>query len=227
MRDRTNAGLIHDCEALLEARDTLGGSATLNWSTDTRIWAWDGVIREGDPLRVTKLVLRDRNLDGTIPAALGKLSSLVVLNLHSNMLSGAIPDLRSLTGLEELYLANNELSGGIPESLGNMASVRELWLWGNQLQDTIPDLSGMTGLETLKLSDNMLDGGVPAGSDAASQRGVADHRQEPAGRHDSGPERPDEPEAPVGSTTTDLRALFRRGRSCPPTWTTSTCATTC
>ena len=164
VRDRTNAGLIHDCEALLDVRDTLAGSATLNWSTDTRIWAWDGVIREGDPLRVTKLVLRDRNLDGTIPAALGKLSSLVVLNLHSNMLSGAIPDLRSLTGLEELYLANNELSGGIPESLGNMASVRELWLWGNQLQGTIPDLSGMTGLETLKLADNMLDGGVPAGS---------------------------------------------------------------
>ena len=133
VRDRMNAGLIHDCEALLEARDTLAGSATLNWSTDTRIWAWDGVIREGDPLRVTKLVLRDRNLDGTIPAELGKLSSLVVLNLHSNMLSGAIPDLRSLIGLEELYLANNELSGGIPESLGSMASVRELWLWGNRL----------------------------------------------------------------------------------------------
>ena len=163
VRDRTNAGLIHDCEALLDVRDTLAGSATLNWSTDTRIWAWDGVIREGDPLRVTKLVLRDRDLDGTIPAELGKLSSLVVLNLHSNMLSGAIPDLRSLIGLEELYLANNELSGGIPESLGNMASVRELWLWGNQLQGTIPDLSGMTGLETLKLADNMLDGGVPAG----------------------------------------------------------------
>ena len=171
VRDRTNAGLIHDCEALLDVRDTLAGSATLNWSTDTRIWAWDGVIREGDPLRVTKLVLRDRNLDGTIPAALGKLSSLVVLNLHSNMLSGAIPDLSSLTSLEELYLANNELSGGIPESLGNMASVRQLWLWGNQLSGTIPDLSGMTGLETLKLADNMLDGGVPCRTDAASQRG--------------------------------------------------------
>ncbi len=164
VRDRTNAGLIHDCEALLNVRDTLAGSATLNWSTDTRIWAWDGVIREGDPLRVTKLVLRDRNLDGTIPAALGKLSSLVVLNLHSNMLSGAIPDLNSLTSLEELYLANNELSGGIPESLGSMASVRQLWLWGNQLSGTIPNLSGMTGLETLKLASNMLDGGVPDGS---------------------------------------------------------------
>ena len=163
VRDRTNAGLIHDCEALLDVRDTLAGSATLNWSADTRIWAWDGVIREGDPLRVTKLVLRDRNLDGTIPAALGKLSSLVVLNLHSNMLSGAIPDLSSLTSLEELYMANNELSGGIPESLGSMASVRQLWLWGNQLSGTIPDLSGMTGLETLKLASNMLDGGVPAG----------------------------------------------------------------
>lgn len=164
VRDKTNAGLIHDCEALLEARDTLAGSATLNWSTDTRIWAWDGVIREGDPLRVTKLILRDRNLDGTIPSALGKLSSLVVLNLHSNMLSGTIPDLDTLASLEELYLANNKLSGSIPESLGNMSSVRELWLWGNQLEGTIPDLSGMTGLETLKLANNMLDGGVPPGS---------------------------------------------------------------
>lgn len=161
VRDRTNSGLIHDCEALLEARDSLAGSATLNWSVDTRIWAWDGVIRQGDPLRVTKLNLRDRNLNGTIPAALGRLSSLVVLNLHSNMLSGSIPDISSMTSLEELYLANNELSGSIPESLGAMTNVRELWLWGNQLEGPIPDLSGMTGLTMLKLQDNRLTGGVP------------------------------------------------------------------
>ena len=162
VRDSTNAGLIFDCEALLEARDTLAGSATLNWSVDTRIWAWDGVILDGETLRVTELVLRDRNMDGTMPSALSKLTGLVVLNLHSNMLTGAIPDLSSLTALEELYLANNRLSGGIPESLGSMTSVRELWLWGNQLEGTIPDLNGMTGLETLKLSNNGLTGGIPA-----------------------------------------------------------------
>ena len=183
--DRTNSGLINDCEALLEARDVLAGSVTLNWAEDAPIWMWNGVSRDGGPLRVTRLDLRDENLSGTIPAALSRLSSLqrlllnrneltgsipaelgdldslVVLNLHSNMLSGAIPNLSGMTSLEDLYLSSNGLSGGIPESLGAMTSVKELWLWGNDLSGSIPDLSGMTSLKMLKLQSNGLSGGVP------------------------------------------------------------------
>ena len=182
VRDRTNAGLIHDCEALLEARDALAGNGTLNWSTDTRIWAWDGVVRQGDPLRVTKLVLRNRDLDGTIPSALGKLSGLTVLNLHSNMLSGTITDLSSLTKLEELYLANNQFSGGIPEWLGSMANVSDLWLWGNRLEGTIPDLGGMTSLKVLKLQSTGLTGEIPASlGDLASIRNLYLHKNRLSG----------------------------------------------
>ena len=55
--DAINAGLISDCEALLEGRDTLAGSASLNWATDTSISQWKGVTLRGTPLRVTRLNL--------------------------------------------------------------------------------------------------------------------------------------------------------------------------
>ena len=181
-----NPGLVSDCEALLAARDVLAVSATLNWSAETAISDWDGVTLRGTPARVRYLDLRDRGLGGSIPAELGRLSSLTylnlrrndlsgpipteldsltnlrVLNLHSNELSGTIPDLSSMTRLEQLYLANNSLNGGLPDWLGDMTDVKELWLWGNELEGPIPDLSGMTALDRLKLQDNQLTGGVPA-----------------------------------------------------------------
>ena len=47
-----NPGLVSDCSALLAARDTLAGSATLNWSADLAIEDWDGVTVRGLPRRV-------------------------------------------------------------------------------------------------------------------------------------------------------------------------------
>ena len=186
--DVTNPGLVSDCEVLLEARDTLAGSAMLNWSADTHIVDWAGVTVRGTPGRVGRLDLRSRGLDGSIPAVLGRLSSLTymnlrtndlngpipaelgdltnlrVLNLHSNRLTGPIPDLSELTGLEEMYLPNNMLIGPVPTWLNSMSEMRELWLWGNELSGTIPDLSGMTSLDKLKLAGNNLEGGVPGAS---------------------------------------------------------------
>ena len=49
-----NSGLVTDCINLLAAKDTLRGTATLNWSEDTAISDWDGVsvwrdLRAGSP----------------------------------------------------------------------------------------------------------------------------------------------------------------------------------
>ena len=193
----SNRGLVSDCEALLSARNTLEGRARLDWSESTPIEQWEGVSISGTPMRVTGLNLMDRGLSGTIPDALGRLSMLThlnlrsnpglngeipdalgnlrnlrLLNLHSNSHTGAVPDLRRITGLEELYLANNAngdkvagsgLTGEIPTWLNGMTNMRELWLWGNNLSGTIPNLSGMTSLQKLKLAGNDLTGGVPAG----------------------------------------------------------------
>ena len=44
----SNPGLLSDCGVLLAARDTLAGSATLNWSSDKPIGSWDGVSLGGN-----------------------------------------------------------------------------------------------------------------------------------------------------------------------------------
>ena len=99
--DRLNTGLVGDCNALLAARDTLRGTAALNWSPSTDIAGWDGITLGGSPKRVTKIKLQRRELTGSIPVALGRLELLEELWLYTNELTGAIPaemgDLSNLT----------------------------------------------------------------------------------------------------------------------------------
>ena len=59
-----NPGLVSDCEALLASRDTLAGTATLNWSADRPIAEWEGVVIEGVPEGVTRLVPFQSEYDG-------------------------------------------------------------------------------------------------------------------------------------------------------------------
>ena len=126
-----NPGLVSDCEALLAARDTLAGTATINWAAETPIAEWDGVRVDGTPARVTMLELPRRQLTGEIPTELGNLSNLTWLALSSNQLTGAIPtELGNLSNLERLYLSNNQLTGAIPQSLTGMA-VLELFYFHN------------------------------------------------------------------------------------------------
>ena len=74
-----------------------------------RINDWDGIqghatfpSLSGEPMRVTALHLQKGDLDGMIPDALGRLSALTYLNVHSNTpASGMVPGaLGMLTNLE-------------------------------------------------------------------------------------------------------------------------------
>ena len=76
--DATNTGLISDCEALLAARDTLAGTAALNWSADTPIADWTGVALGEASGRVTEILLVRMGLNGRIPKELGGLSNLTL-----------------------------------------------------------------------------------------------------------------------------------------------------
>ena len=129
-----NEGLVSDCEALLAARDTLAGSARLNWSVDTPITGWDGVTVGGEPQRVTELRLYDRQLTGKLTAELGNLSSLRHFGLSQNQLTGEIPSaLGSLSNLRYLNLSQNQLTGEMPTKLGNLSNLAELYLLNNTL----------------------------------------------------------------------------------------------
>ena len=128
------AGLVSDCETLLAARDTLSGSATLNWSADIPIEGWDGIRIVGSPERVDSLSLNDLGLNGVIPAGLGLLAHLFLLSLSGNDLSGQIPsELGDLGDLAILSLSGNNLNGAIPHELGDIPFLIILDLSSNQL----------------------------------------------------------------------------------------------
>ena len=158
-----NPGLVADCEVLLAARDTLAGTASLNWSPDTPITAWDGVTVGGTPQRVTGLTLVQEQLTGEIPPELGGLSNLTRLSLWGNQLTGEIPpELGGLSNLTLLDLGSNQLTGEIPPELGGLSNLTGLYLDNNQLTGEIPpELGGLSNLTLLFLHRNQLTGEIP------------------------------------------------------------------
>ncbi len=136
--DRTNVGLVADCNALLAAMDTLRGTADLDWSSSTAIARWDGITLGGEPRRVSKIKLQKRELTGRIPAEFGRLDALEELWLYNNELTGTIPpELGDLNSLHWLFVSTNKLSGQIPETLNNL-SLDRLWLHKNSFTGCVP-----------------------------------------------------------------------------------------
>ena len=117
-----NPGLMRDCITLLGLKDTLRGTAALNWSVDTPITTWEGVSLNASSTRVAELELDDEGLAGTIPPSLEELSALVTLDLSDNALTGGVPvELGELPNLETLWISGNELAGCIPAALRGVA----------------------------------------------------------------------------------------------------------
>ena len=120
---RGEDALLADCEALLDGKDTLRGTGTLNWATGTALGSWDGITVGGMPQRITKVELASESLAGSIPVGLGGLTGLTHLDLSSNSLTGSIPmELGLLHNLVSLKLSGNSLTGCIPIALQSVAT---------------------------------------------------------------------------------------------------------
>ena len=121
-------------------RETRGEEWTdrANWMSDKEIDKWYGVqARDG---RVTSLTLGSNNLAGPIPAAVGLLDSLVLLDLRANSLTGPIPPaVGRLRSLDALFLDDNPgLTGPLPNRMGDLSRLRSLYVGNTGLQGPIP-----------------------------------------------------------------------------------------
>ena len=155
-----------DRAALIALYDATGGANwtnRTNWRSNAPIGQWHGVTTD-DGGRVTQLLLRENNLNGPIPAAVGNLTGLVRLDFQGNQLSGSIPgSLGNLSNLEQLRLYDNQLSGSVPTWLGNLSNLQWLNLRTNGFTDGIPaELGRLSNLTYLNLGANDLTGTIPS-----------------------------------------------------------------
>ena len=66
-------------------------------------------------------------MTGEIPAELGSLPSLEVLDLRTNQLTGSIPaELGNLTNLVRLHLSSNQLTGTMPTTTARSRRKKEV-----------------------------------------------------------------------------------------------------
>ena len=161
-----NPALMGDCVRLLELKDTLRGTAALNWDLDTPIATWTGVTVGGTSQRVTKLILPNSSLNGSIPWEMGQLLALTHLDLSGNSLTGEIPDgLTYLADLTSIKLLGNSLTGCIPLALKSVSTNDFSSLsipYCAPMAPTAPAPSGLTagtpGETSVPLSWNSLSG---------------------------------------------------------------------
>nr|GEW95882.1 probable inactive receptor kinase At4g23740 [Tanacetum cinerariifolium] len=176
-----------DKEILVNFIQSISHSRVINWDMGSSACDnWTGITCNHDGSSIIALRLPGFSLHGPIPPnTLSRLSSLQILSLRSNGLTGPFPfDFSNLTNLTSLYLQSNEFYGPLPldftywnnlsildlsnngfngsisPSIANMTHLTALNLANNSFSGEIPDLS-VPSLQVLDLSNNNLTGPVP------------------------------------------------------------------
>ncbi|KAL3721030.1 hypothetical protein ACJRO7_005793 [Eucalyptus globulus] len=113
---------------------------------------------------LTSLVLKDCNLQGTIPTAIFELPRLQLLNLCFNSeLSGNLSEFPLRSPIKSLSLSHTNFSGPLPTSLGNLTFLNKFDIGSSNLLGNIPSSIGkLTQLTMLSFRSNKLSGEIPS-----------------------------------------------------------------
>ncbi len=149
---------------------TNGDTWKTTWDLSKDVSTWQGVTIKEDKVVAIKMFFN--NIEGELPASIGNLTNLQVLELSFNKISGELPEsLGNLTRLEVVAFNGNNLTGNIPASIGNLSNLKELHLSSNKLSGEIPaTVSQLKNIQVFNVFDNLLTGTIPI--QLASQRSL-------------------------------------------------------
>jgi len=103
------------------------------------------------------------SLRGTLPSAIGQLTSLTFFSVNANILYGTIPtSVGLLTSLKYLFVGQNYFTGTIPSVIGSLVSITQLSWGSNKLKGTLPTSLGLLSkIYYLDVSSNSFTGDLP------------------------------------------------------------------
>lgn len=147
----TAQDLTTDSLALVDFAGNING---LSWNFADPVDTWEGISIENN--RVSAIQLADKNLTGTIFAAIDSLSALQLLDLSNNNFGDTLPvTLGNLSNLDTLLLQNNQFTGAIPETFVNLSNLKWMNISHNQLEK-LPDISDLGTLDSIIVTNNQL-----------------------------------------------------------------------
>ncbi|KAF8653467.1 hypothetical protein HU200_062213 [Digitaria exilis] len=128
----------------------------------TRIYTGTTVYTFSSNGSMIFLDLSYNGLTGPIPASLGNMMYLQVMNLGHNELDGTIPyEFAGLKSIGALDLSNNRLTGGIPSGLGGLTFLADFDVSNNNLSGPIPSSGQLTTFPQTRYANNSGLCGIP------------------------------------------------------------------
>ncbi|GJP83295.1 hypothetical protein CLOP_g13460 [Closterium sp. NIES-67] len=103
-------------------------------------------------------------LGGSLPSEMKFLAKLLTLEITSSNITGSLDPIQPLTQLQRIQIRRGRLLGSIPSGFSRFSNLNQLVLDDNALSGTVPGKwAGLTSLSILVLASNSLSGKLPVG----------------------------------------------------------------
>ncbi|CAO2826010.1 unnamed protein product [Amaranthus hypochondriacus] len=119
-----------DAAAMQQLKQNFKLPSGIDWSNSDPC-NWDGVGCESNSKRVVRIQLSGLGISGTLSPFIGNLTSLEILELMNNTLSGRLPTLKGLSSLQTLNLHSNQFSFIPGDFFDGLTSLQEVYLDSN------------------------------------------------------------------------------------------------